>query len=368
MPITVFAAPVHTEVFESAEQMCNYIEDYSNAYPDVDYAQIVIPSKGYELKQKDFLVVSIDNDDYTLTNLSCSETGYHHGIDYTFSSYNKNKYANVRILTYYQMSRESVTNSLDKLEENLQHGALYTGEVLGYRYAVCDVGYDDGSTMCTYEIAVDDVLIVIYSNRAFDKAVLDSLVIKNSGIKLPVLEALPEVSVSVSDELLEAVKAEYNNKKLTKEDIHISDLEIVDETKQLVRFTVSNYFYTCDVVEQTIGDYLLYVPQRPLPQILFDGVLYSIDKAYDSGILTDDDLETISTFESGSYKLTKIDELYGDVDGDKQITVLDATAIQRHLAQLDVLRSGLKCADVDRDGEVTILDATAIQIDLAKLD
>lgn len=58
----------------------------------------------------------------------------------------------------------------------------------------------------------------------------------------------------------------------------------------------------------------------------------------------------------------------GDVDGDSVVTVMDATYIQFHLAQMITLsESGLTVADVDKDGEVTVLDATRIQMFLADI-
>ena len=59
----------------------------------------------------------------------------------------------------------------------------------------------------------------------------------------------------------------------------------------------------------------------------------------------------------------------GDADGDWEVTVLDATRIQRWLTGLnnmDKLHQFL--SDVNRNGEVDILDATRIQRKLASLD
>ena len=63
----------------------------------------------------------------------------------------------------------------------------------------------------------------------------------------------------------------------------------------------------------------------------------------------------------------------GDTDGDKTLSVLDATLIQMANAQLcefgDDYREGYGyLSDMDRDGERTVLDATAIQMKLAQLD
>ena len=60
--------------------------------------------------------------------------------------------------------------------------------------------------------------------------------------------------------------------------------------------------------------------------------------------------------------------LLGDVDGDDEVSILDATCIQRHLADLPVEKYVEEAADADQDGEVSILDATAIQRHLAGLE
>ena len=57
----------------------------------------------------------------------------------------------------------------------------------------------------------------------------------------------------------------------------------------------------------------------------------------------------------------------GDVDGDGEVTILDATCIQRRIAELSTFAYNEKAADSDEDGEVTILDATCIQRHLAEL-
>ena len=58
----------------------------------------------------------------------------------------------------------------------------------------------------------------------------------------------------------------------------------------------------------------------------------------------------------------------GDADRDGEVSILDATMIQRYLAGLNELnRIKMYLADTDGDGEVSILDATAIQRWLASL-
>lgn len=53
--------------------------------------------------------------------------------------------------------------------------------------------------------------------------------------------------------------------------------------------------------------------------------------------------------------------LVGDVDGDGNVTIFDATTIQRKLADIPVAKYDAKAADADGDGSVTVLDATTIQ-------
>lgn len=58
----------------------------------------------------------------------------------------------------------------------------------------------------------------------------------------------------------------------------------------------------------------------------------------------------------------------GDVDGDGDITITDATTIQRYLAELETLDAiHLYAADANEDKEVDIADATAIQMAVAKI-
>ena len=57
----------------------------------------------------------------------------------------------------------------------------------------------------------------------------------------------------------------------------------------------------------------------------------------------------------------------GDVDGDGEVTIIDATAIQRHLASIPTFAYNEATADTDGAGEVTIIDATYIQRWLASL-
>lgn len=58
----------------------------------------------------------------------------------------------------------------------------------------------------------------------------------------------------------------------------------------------------------------------------------------------------------------------GDVDGDSDVSILDATAIQLHVAQLQPISDDLAMyGDTDNDGDISVMDATAIQLFIAGL-
>ena len=59
--------------------------------------------------------------------------------------------------------------------------------------------------------------------------------------------------------------------------------------------------------------------------------------------------------------------ILGDVDGDSEVSIVDATLIQRHLAEIPVYSYNEAAADTDGDGSVTIIDATCIQRYLVQL-
>ena len=61
--------------------------------------------------------------------------------------------------------------------------------------------------------------------------------------------------------------------------------------------------------------------------------------------------------------------LCGDSNGDKNITIKDATLIQKHIALIEMIADeNLAAADVNEDEQITIKDASAIQKYIAQLD
>ena len=101
---------------------------------------------------------------------------------------------------------------------------------------------------------------------------------------------------------------------------------------------------------------------------------------------TEGTYKNIKDLSNNTYRITKINEdttvtitteksetpsgyLLGDADGDGEITISDATIIQRALVGIEVPASfNEAAADVDGDGEMTIADVTGIQRYLADIE
>lgn len=375
--ITAFAeTTTFSKSFANFEEMKPFIEKYAADYPYVDYAtdKIFTPAKGYELKYKELLEVTPDESKYDLESLMCGEEAYDMGVCYTNARYKKaDDSANIRICVDYKYASQRVGFEVAQYYDSYDpsdYQVLDNGQLSSYDYVV--VKYlSDGKENYRYIIAVDDVLITCYADM-YDKEFLDSLVIEKTGVIFPVNEAVADSSYTkyeVSDELLSAVRVEYDNAEIEKYDICISDLIKISDNIYFVRYTVRDVMYTCDEVYQNIGDYVFSTPQRPLPQVLYDGVLYELKDAYDNGIVNDSDIDVIDSFESRNFYFVHKDELRGDITGDLAVDVYDATAIQRCLAGLSKLSwyDGEEYADFDGDGVVSIIDATGIQKKVAKL-
>lgn len=353
--------------FETVEEMCAYIEQYAKDYPHVEYGEIETPIQSYEQKNKDFLLVSINDSDYVLTELRCyerpSQKGY--GLHYTSYTFEKNNgEVTARIDLYYG---ENAYDVIDGMEEVLtwvtdheyccDSGKIHSGEIGGYKY----IGHQCLSDMKTsYRIAADDVFIECYCIKGFDDELINNLVIEKSGIEFPVLEYNPNVPIRVTDEVLEAARKEYKDDSITKEDISVSIYSEYTDGRKLVRITVEGYDYTEDEVVKYIGDYEFYVPQRPEPQMLFDGILYDFDEAYNAGVLSDSDLEALSRHSRKYFEVTEYSKTLGNVDDDKTLTVTDATYIQRYICGYNDAEFKIWRADFDQDGKITIFDATNI--------
>ena len=112
-------------------------------------------------------------------------------------------------------------------------------------------------------------------------------------------------------------------------------------------------------IPYTVNDYLNIYNTRQTAVETRDGVYYAtqISDNYQEGWAL-----YLLPVSSGAYESSYVTDLLGDVDGDCEVTVLDATLIQRYDVQMISLSDEqLKRADVDADGEVCIIDASWIR-------
>ena len=127
----------------------------------------------------------------------------------------------------------------------------------------------------------------------------------------------------------------------------------------------------CAEYERIVGGRLLWAPNTFQQPFAFDIGIYDAEKDqfFDIETIDFDDYpglyEVWQTMDIG--ELT-VKEQPGDADGDLNVTILDATKIQRGLAGLDSRNSIVAAgADVDGDGDMTVMDATRIRRNIAGL-
>ena len=110
-----------------------------------------------------------------------------------------------------------------------------------------------------------------------------------------------------------------------------------------------------------VGNYIYSRTDSDQFEIYKDGTFSTIDKEYENGHLRGDLLDEtakllcFAKFTDGGLMLC------GDIDLDGNINVKDATAIQKHIADLDKLNIPSTVLDANNDGDVNIMDSTQIQ-------
>lgn len=109
----------------------------------------------------------------------------------------------------------------------------------------------------------------------------------------------------ISDDFLNAVRAEYDDNEITKDDIYLEYMYDLGNGIFLVKYGVGDYAYPDDMLEFGLGSYIIET-SRPEPQIYFNNRLFSLEDAYDYNIITERELEKMTTLHGIYVKKTKV--------------------------------------------------------------
>ena len=170
---------------------------------------------------------------------------------------------------------------------------------------------------------------------------------------------------AISEMIVPAANERYYDPRhpITARDIDLRDYyQFRDSDAYAVHFYVRNLCYIEVMIEERIGDWLLEC-SHPEPFLFVNDHLYGFKEAYEAGLMTDDMLEELaaSSFK-GDYVLPLLTRyVKGDADGDGECTIVDATMIQRHEANIATTSFFQPLADVNDDSEANVIDATLIQ-------
>ncbi len=184
---------------------------------------------------------------------------------------------------------------------------------------------------------------------------------------------LSSYSASVSAEVnSDALKEEflyyyYNGSPETFPDAEVYMGEII-ELEDKVIFTGYGLYAPFNMeYAKRFGDWYCYLPYYWTPSsisvyVKFSDEIYTLDEAWDDGILTDI-TPVLNLVGKDFYPV-------GDVNQDKEINVKDATELQKYLACMVrkwyISYDGI--CDLNDDGKINIRDVTAIQKSLAKIE
>lgn len=163
----------------------------------------------------------------------------------------------------------------------------------------------------------------------------------------------------------------YGYDELFYEEVGEVDIDCDDAMDYAVIY--AHFAIAPDAIDSgVIGDRFFWTPQLYTP-FRFGYAIYDIEN--DKFIPVNEGMLTEYPFASDIFDLLCVGSPFGDADCDNDLTVMDATTIQRCLAQLETFTNKeylLKYgnyptdfrSDINLDGSVNVLDATEIQLRL----
>lgn len=124
-------------------------------------------------------------------------------------------------------------------------------------------------------------------------------------------------TLKITDQFLSAVRDEHHDNSIQLDDIHIMCMGDLKNGTYLVKYGVGDGIYTDDMVEIGLGNYTLST-SRPVPVVYAFGKLFDLEYAYENGIIGNNELEIMLTFDWFYMKRIKITKQLNDARSDYQ--------------------------------------------------
>ena len=362
VPVNLITCPFKNVTLNSAPTREYVYGDYETGYFDYDGEYTLFPfdirGLSFTVEYNDGTKETYDDDDFDIYDMTID------GYDYSVTEQIISGSGKVETILYYKGAQikydvnvveshiESIEilNGPDKKEYEDNYFADYTGTVvkINYKDGTSAQATADENTLSylndfwlTPQIKVGNDIVSVHSNFDIDSFdTYEYFTCAGVGVEYRGITYLESRTV---DSLT------AKNVTMSGDDI-VLNIQYTDGTNEEL---------ICDAItHNALSENLVDICARTENGIL----VYTIGKAKDySGKFT-------------GYNLYVFEEEYfipveiGDVDGDGEVSIMDATEIQMIIAQLKPALKDTDIADVDGDGEVSIMDATAIQMQLAKIN
>lgn len=377
LPLNVGAVqPPFSQSFESKEAMLSALLEYTQAFPNVPYADsALVRPKNCVATNKKVVLPTLKDTYATEYEYSFAESQFGRGVDYTFTSYKTvESDSYIRFLTYYSVPEFFVPRKVERMYFDHQTAKVYSGEVCGYSYSAANLT-DEETTYCEYRFAVEDKYIICYTEDEYCQEFVDNLQFEETDASL---------SLYVSGEKYydKVVERFYGYEPDAYEEMyfHFSDENNAEPDWVLIKCQILPPPWMA-VLGVRIGDRVL----STLAGCSFcgKGFCVYIREIDDVLPLVEKNLEQIYELCPGFVEIideNNLGRLYGDIDNNGCLDVVDATYIQRHLVgykdgifeepyKYDIyLYDNYAICDVDYDNQITIVDATIVQRKVAGLE
>lgn len=172
-------------------------------------------------------------------------------------------------------------------------------------------------------------------------------------------------STAMSDKALESkIKSEYASKfssgSVTADKLSVRYYGTLSDGTMILD-VVGPFSYTQSLECTIMGNYVYCQLNSNEFELYKDGEFSRLYTEYENGHLTGDLLDETAELLCFAKFVDFQLMLCGDVDLSGEINIKDATAIQKHIANIELLNIASNVLDANGDGEINIIDATDVQ-------